>query len=230
MARPRLAALLAVLGALAGCAVPDGLPMPLAERFAHHAFTDDGGAPWPLSRWPVAPRLAVAGDVDRFRAAGRNIDRVLDDIGRPTGLAIGWDAAEPTAIVVVGTAGEIRATAAALGIGAAASELWFADCGGRLYEDPATRRSVAAVVLIRSDLSDRRLRSCLAQELTQMMGLAGDLDGAGDTVMDSVSTHERPTLVDRRLLYILYDERLRPGMTRAEAMPVVRQIIAEAGW
>ncbi len=35
------------------------------------------------------------------------------------------------------------------------------------------------------------------------------------------------TEADKILLRTLYDPRLKPGMTKAEAMPIARQIIAE---
>ena len=86
-------------------------------------------------------------------------------------------------------------------------------------------------VLIWSDLPDWEIRQCIAQEMTQGLGLYGDLDGPfgsrQDTVFASYGGALHLTQADIALLRILYDDRLFPGMSRDHAMNVVRQIVAE---
>lgn len=76
---------------------------------------------------------------------------------------------------------------------------------------------------------DRKNRNqCLAQELAHTTGLRYDTDGRGDTVFaGGLFSSDHLTEVDRQLLRILYDPRLRPGMTWDEARPFVKQIISE---
>ena len=44
---------------------------------------------------------------------------------------------------------------------------------------------------------------------------------------DAVKYYQRPTELDWLMLKILYDPRLKNGMTRAEAGPIVREILSE---
>lgn len=88
-----------------------------------------------------------------------------------------------------------------------------------------------AYIHVWSALRPRQIRQCILQEMTQALGLLGDLDGAfgsrTDTVFASYQTADHLTDTDIALIHILYDRRLHHGMTRAEAMPIVRQIVAE---
>lgn len=72
-----------------------------------------------------------------------------------------------------------------------------------------------------------RTQAAIAQELTQVLGLPNDIDGPDGTVFSSRSARETLSATDEQMVRILYDPRLRPGMTRAEAMPIVREIDAE---
>lgn len=89
----------------------------------------------------------------------------------------------------------------------------------------------AARIHIWSEQPPAQIRSCIPQEMTQALGLTGDLDGVigsrFDTVFASYQTADRLTDTDIALVHILYDPRLHHGMARAEAMPIVRQIVAE---
>ena len=86
-------------------------------------------------------------------------------------------------------------------------------------------------VLIWSELPDREVQQCIAQEMTQGLGLYGDLDGSfgsrQDTVFASYGGALHLTEADKTLLRILYDQRLYPGMSRDHAMNIVRQIVAD---
>lgn len=88
-----------------------------------------------------------------------------------------------------------------------------------------------ADVHIRSDLSPDYIRQCILQEMTQALGVGGDLDGMfgsrGDTVFASFQTANELTEEDIAMIRILYDRRLHHGMPRYEALPIVRQIVAE---
>lgn len=88
-----------------------------------------------------------------------------------------------------------------------------------------------ANIHIWSELSPAEIRRCIPQEMTQALGLTGDLDGVfgsrSDTVFASYQSVDQLSEADIALIRILYDRRLHHGMPREEAMPIVRQIVAE---
>ena len=84
-----------------------------------------------------------------------------------------------------------------------------------------------AVALIRAELPPRLRRSCVHEEMTQGMGLANDSPRARPSIFNDDEEFAYLTRHDELLLKILYDPRLRPGMTEAEAQPIVLQIARE---
>ncbi|REG33787.1 DUF2927 domain-containing protein (plasmid) [Paracoccus versutus] len=84
-----------------------------------------------------------------------------------------------------------------------------------------------AVALIRAELPPRLRRSCIHEELAQGMGLANDSPRARPSIFNDNEEFAYLTRHDELLLQILYDARLRPGMTEAEARPIVLQIARE---
>lgn len=84
-----------------------------------------------------------------------------------------------------------------------------------------------AVALIRAELPPRLRRSCVHEEMTQGMGLANDSPRARPSIFNDDEEFAYLTRHDELLLKILYDPRLRPGMTEAEAHPIVLQIARE---
>jgi hypothetical protein len=59
------------------------------------------------------------------------------------------------------------------------------------------------------------------------MGLSNDSPQARPSVFNDDEEFGLLTTHDEELLRILYDRRLRPGMSQGEAMPIVQTIIAE---
>jgi hypothetical protein len=101
-------------------------------------------------------------------------------------------------------------------------------CVALAIGDPEHKgRIVAGAIAIGVDIPESQSRHCILEELVQVLGLPND------------ACHYRPSLFcehdrvfeltgpDAILLRTLYDERLEVGMIRAEAMPIVRRIIAE---
>lgn len=66
---------------------------------------------------------------------------------------------------------------------------------------------------------------CVHHELMHVMGLSGHTNRV-PTILVSGGRIQRPTLNDRIVLRALYDPRLRPGMSRGQAIPAARQILA----
>ncbi len=84
-----------------------------------------------------------------------------------------------------------------------------------------------AVALIRAELPPLLRLSCIHEELAQGLGLANDSPAARPSIFNDDEEFALLTRHDELLLRILYDPRLRPGMTEAEAAPIVYQIARE---
>ncbi|MEO0485844.1 MAG: DUF2927 domain-containing protein [Pseudomonadota bacterium] len=84
-----------------------------------------------------------------------------------------------------------------------------------------------AVTVIRSEHPPASWRSCLHEEVAQGLGLSNDSRRARPSIFNDDEEFALLTRHDELLLSMLYDPRLRPGMTVAEATPIVRALAAE---
>jgi len=71
------------------------------------------------------------------------------------------------------------------------------------------------------------MRSCLLEEMTQVLGLPADSDLIRPSIFSSRDWAEELSINDKILVRALYDDRIEPGMTRAEAQPVIREVISD---
>ncbi|MEM7507409.1 MAG: DUF2927 domain-containing protein [Pseudomonadota bacterium] len=84
-----------------------------------------------------------------------------------------------------------------------------------------------ALVFIRAELPQVLRQSCIEEEIVQGMGLIRDDDAVRPSLFNEDEEFALMTTHDEYLLRILYDPRLRAGMTEEEAMPIVRRIAGE---
>jgi hypothetical protein len=84
-----------------------------------------------------------------------------------------------------------------------------------------------AVAVIRAENPDLLRLSCIHEELAQAMGLANDSPDARPSIFNDDDEFALLTAHDERLLQMLYDPRLRTGMTLQEADPILRVIANE---
>ena len=84
-----------------------------------------------------------------------------------------------------------------------------------------------AIAVIRAEHPDLLRASCIQEELSQGMGLSNDYALARPSIFNDDEEFGFLTTHDELLLKMLYDKRLRPGMTEAEARPIVETIAAE---
>lgn len=89
---------------------------------------------------------------------------------------------------------------------------------------PAYSRAVA---VIRAEHPDALRQSCVHEELAQGMGLANDFPHARPSIFNDDEEFALLTRHDELLLHLLYDPRLRPGMTEATARPIIETIATE---
>ncbi|MGR3572175.1 DUF2927 domain-containing protein [Brevirhabdus sp.] len=85
----------------------------------------------------------------------------------------------------------------------------------------------AAIAVIRAEHPDLLRLSCLHEELAQGLGAANDSPTARPSIFNDDEEFALLTPQDEMILKILYDRRLKPGMTPELARPIVAQIAAE---
>ena len=92
-------------------------------------------------------------------------------------------------------------------------------------KDPYVYRS--AVAVIRAEHPPLLRKSCFHEEIAQGLGLANDSPMARPSIFNDDEEFALLTGQDALMLRILYDPRLRPGMSAAEALPIVQTIAQE---
>ncbi|MEM7212674.1 MAG: DUF2927 domain-containing protein [Pseudomonadota bacterium] len=101
-------------------------------------------------------------------------------------------------------------------------------CGATLsasHADPG--RLVFAHVFLRAELSGLLRRACLQEEIIQSLGLTNDSDDARPSIFNDDQEFAVMTDHDELLLRVLYDPRLRTGMTVEQAMPIAQEIFED---
>ncbi|AEM41525.1 DUF2927 domain-containing protein [Ketogulonicigenium vulgare] len=84
-----------------------------------------------------------------------------------------------------------------------------------------------AIALIRGEHPQLIRSACINEELAQGLGLANDDMMVRPSIFNDSEEFALLTTHDALLLKMLYDPRLRPGMTIDEATPIVNQIATE---
>ncbi len=219
----RLALLTAPLLVLAGEAETQGRsawPSPeiLARQFERIAFSSEFGGEYRagrLIRWQGPLRVRLAGHYpDRFRL---EVERHLAELRQLSGLAI----------EIADGGGEGAAAQMTVEFSNSRGGTSFdpeAPCRTLIWE---TNHVIRRVQIYITPYPDEVRRHCIAEELTQALGLADDSRIVRDSIFNDASARQRIAPWDALMVRILYDARLRPGMHRTEAMPIVRRIIAE---
>ena len=102
-------------------------------------------------------------------------------------------------------------------------------CTAYAFSDPADRALYSAViVLIRAEHPPLTRLSCVHEEMAQAMGLPNDSPDARPSLFNDSLEFALLTEHDEILLRMLYDPRLAPGMTAAEARPLLPAIAKDA--
>jgi hypothetical protein len=84
-----------------------------------------------------------------------------------------------------------------------------------------------AIAVVRAEHPDLLRASCLHEEISQGMGLSNDYPLARPSIFNDDEEFAFLTRHDELLLEMLYDKRLRPGMSESEARPIVERIARE---
>ncbi len=205
----------------------------LVENFRRIAFftypNDERHVAKPLTKWQGPIRYTVLGtesDVDQVAA-------LMARLARVTGLQIDPVVEEEANFVVLMLNDRERRLA----------KRAFADAEGRAFfdsfvsaifdcgaladwsdDDPEITK---ALVYLHGDLQGLYRRLCFHEEISQSLGLFNDDPTVRPSIFNDDDEFALLTTHDEYLLRILYDPRLRSGMTPEEAMPVVARIVEE---
>lgn len=184
----------------------------MTRAFDQYVFETEwnGPAPWIVKGGGAYPYWLV----EDFRSAEvrASIKEISVQLEEATGQIISEASAEPEGririIVSVGKTGSRK----------------HCHFSTKRYGDGTLSR---AVIYIGPDYPD--MRHCLVEELSQILGSSNDISLIEDSLWrpKEVETARGLTWSDAVILRALYDERLKPGMSRAAALPVVRIIISE---
>jgi hypothetical protein len=97
------------------------------------------------------------------------------------------------------------------------------------FFDPAAPSTYSsAIVLIRAEHPPLTRMSCVQEEMAQAMGLPNDSNEARPSLFNDTREFALLTEHDAILLRMLYDPRLRPGMTIDEVRPLLPAIAEQA--
>ena len=222
---------------LAGCqttpTVTEPTPENAARQFEAVAFGADYGTGGDLVRWRWGPVVTFyADDAPLLRRYEPEFTAAFEQVEETTRIRFNFTTKPKSATlhVVFTERSQFLNVASAQDVpGQDRGRLFStAACAAQLFHKDGADEITGALVLIGTDIPGRERSHCILEEIVQIMGLPAD------------ACHYRPSLfcegderltamteADKILLRTLYDERLKPGMTKAEAMPIARQIIAE---
>lgn len=93
--------------------------------------------------------------------------------------------------------------------------------------EPGGHEYAKAIALIRAEHPSLLRKSCVHEELAQGLGLANDSPRARPSIFNDDDEFALLTTHDELLLKMLYDPRLRAGMSYEEAAPIVQTLADE---
>ena len=220
----------------------------LAENFVQIALYDEytrtpqGLVAQPaqsrLRRWEQPVRVAVrfgpSVPADRQATDRARIGSFLAHLSQISGHPIRLSDAQPNFFVYIVNEDERRALGPVLT--AALPGLSSADVAG-ITEMPRSTYCLVyamsagdgsaytkAFAVIRAEHPDLLRLSCMHEEITQGLGLANDSPAARPSIFNDDEEFALLTPMDELMLKMLYSPRLTPGMTEAEARPIITQL------
>ncbi len=96
-----------------------------------------------------------------------------------------------------------------------------------LLRNSRSSEFVRAIIMLKDEHRDIMRESCVHEEIAQAMGLVNDSFLARPSIFNDDEEFALLTRHDELLLQILYDSRIKIGMSIREARPVIREIARE---
>ncbi|MEL6997271.1 MAG: DUF2927 domain-containing protein [Pseudomonadota bacterium] len=226
------------------------------DPFGTGAEVPEDERPPMLRRWEEQIRLQIIAASGTKAGVRREIYGFMDHLSKITGIGfkpsndflVNAEREDPPNIfVILGDGAEFdevikmleferdgedqRSVYDALGEFLKIWHLSYSPCAGQSYTEHDAKgergRIQFGIVVIRTDLRAPMTESCIEEELAQTMGLMNDHPDVRPSLFNDDEEFALMTEHDELLLRILYDDRLKPGMTPEQAMPIVRQIARE---
>ena len=181
-----------------------------------------------VRKWTVPLRIAIyAKQPGRYDAL---VEPVLQQLRGLTGLDIRLvDRASPAQnayILILGREQFYAYAESHLSPGKNPRTNTYLDCFGVFAADRGGAINELTAV-IPELASEATKRSCVIEEVTQALGLPNDSFTVKPSIFNDDDEYQDLTWQDQLFLRVLYDARVRPGMTRAEFEPLARLIVDE---
>lgn len=194
-----------------------------------------------LRRWqaPVRVSLRFGASVPEARRATERarVGSYLDRLAQVTGHPIRLSEAAPNFFLYIVSEDERQALApeiaavmpafSAVEIAAFTRLPASTFCQVSVMAEARSSTYIRALAVIRAEHPDLLHQSCIHEEIAQGLGLPNDSPRARPSIFNDDQEFALLTPMDELMLRMLYDDRLRPGMTEAEARPIVGLIAAE---
>lgn len=188
-----------------------------------------------LRRWDVPVRVALrfgaSVSADRRATDTARISSYLDRLSRLTGHQISLSDTAPNFFVHLVNEDERRALGPTLRSalpGLSAGEVsgitqmpLSTYCLVYAMSDGDSGRYTRAFAVIRAEHPDLLRLSCMHEEIAQGLGLANDSPRARPSIFNDDEEFALLTGQDELMLRMLYNPALTPGMTEAEARPII---------
>jgi Protein of unknown function (DUF2927) len=94
------------------------------------------------------------------------------------------------------------------------------------FAGPGSSTYTRAYAVIRAEHPDLLRLSCFHEEIAQGLGLANDSRSARPSIFNDDEEFALLTTQDEYMLRMLYDPALQPGMTEAQARPIIETLAA----
>ncbi|MEM6973558.1 MAG: DUF2927 domain-containing protein [Pseudomonadota bacterium] len=203
------------------------------EADIRQAGSDSNARPNPLQRWEGPIRYSLLGEGATAEDLDE-IDTLMARVGALTGLEVSPTSIGSNLIVLITKPGERR------GIQAVLSEhhpalgqsfaLWrdnpeIVCAATNLIAERNRHEIIFGVIMIGDEVRGLLRQSCLHEEIIQALGLGNDHPAVRPSIFNDDEEFALLTLHDEWLVRLLYDRRLRLGMTEREAVPVLRRIL-----
>jgi len=103
---------------------------------------------------------------------------------------------------------------------------WKFPCIGRLFRKDSGEIALG-LVFIKSEIEGLFRESCLHEEVIQSMGLTNDDPDVRPSIFNDDEEFALLTRHDEYLLQMLYDQRLKPGMSVEEVKPLLPEVVED---
>ena len=184
----------------------------------------------------VGLRFGATTPPDRRASDTARVASLLQRLSRATGHPIGLDDRAPNFFIHIVSEDERRALGPqvrAVLPGLSSSEVAaITDMPRSTYclvyalSAPDGATYTRAFAVIRAEHPDLLRLSCLHEEIAQGLGLANDSPTARPSIFNDDEEFALLTRQDELMLRMLYNPALRPGMTEAQARPIVESLAA----